>query len=411
MSRYLLGVLTLFISLDLFAARCKIDGEWYPYDSPQCNPGDPETSESTIPAQQEPILSPPPDPTTPSYIEQREFLDYMRPWNQVAYKVENLCSGKQVYGFKNSCRVNEEIGYWAMHGNFNMPEDIAHNAKVLCAGKTDSFYSQSMCMQSESRGFRIFYLKPEIPPDDLNEARTKCLLQHESYQVRGSCMASAEGKYKRKSSSVPEKRGTKAVYAVGRRQLPLGYSNKSDIANFTIDPSSQPVHKIIGGDEPPPEPLHVSQRAYHLDILSADFPTMEAFQTHMEQSTEYSILTISEPLVKDRAYLSFSVVNFMDPKRGARFVTESKGVAVLHLLVEAGYTYLVDFVVTSWGTSSYRVAAESNEHVIEDLGGSYNHVIALLKATGPGWTRVSLRQDYGTGYQLHAVAVTSTEKK
>jgi hypothetical protein len=222
-------------------------------------------------------------------------------------------------------------------------------------------------------------------------------------------MASAKGRYKRKQSGVPENKRTRAQYGSGRIQVPPGYSTESNIATFKVDPSSQPVVRVVVGNEPPPAPLHVSQRAYHLEILSADFPTMEAFQTHMEQSTEYSILTISEPLVKDRAYLSFNVVDFMDPKRGARFVTEREGVAVLHLLVEAGYTYLVDFIVTSWGTGSYRVAAESNEHVIEDLGGSYNHVIALLKATGPGWTRVSLRQDYGTGYQLHAVAVTSTE--
>jgi hypothetical protein len=50
---------------------------------------------------------------------------------------------------------------------------------------------------------------------------------------------------------------------------------------------------------------------------------------------------------------------------------------------------------------------ESNEFNLEDLGGSYNHVTALLKASSSGEARVGLTQDVGSGFNLYAVGVTS----
>ena len=44
------------------------------------------------------------------------------------------------------------------------------------------------------------------------------------------------------------------------------------------------------------------------------------------------------------------------------------------------------------GAGSYRLKVESNEFNLEDLGGSYNHVTALLKASSSGEARVGLTQ-------------------
>ena len=103
-------------------------------------------------------------------------------------------------------------------------------------------------------------------------------------------------------------------------------------------------------------------------------------------------------------------VSIFDPKRGALFTAASEGQAILHLSVESGRTYLIDFAVNSWEKSRYRMTAESGDQVYEDVDGNYQHVIAILKAKSLGWTQIALMQDLGPGFYLHSVAVTSTPR-
>lgn len=409
------AVSIFLFSSDINAARCKVDGVWYSYDSPECSPDRPEEPEQEKIVQHEEVAPPSPHPDPPSFATNSVMFAYMRPWDQVVYQVTSRCEEKQgIYIRNRSCQLREEIGYWAMHGNFEMPLTFSHQAKVSCTSKTDSFYSQSQCMQAESHGYRVLTGEFEMPSYVLKEAKTQCLQQHNSLTIIGQCLESAQRKYKKerdiaagRSFRSRSSGQVRPQSVVGRGEALPGYSSESDIATFIVDPAAQPVVQRVGGDQTLPEPLHVSQRAFYLGIRSADFPNLDEFHAYLDRSTDYFVLTMSEPLGKGGDYLSFTNTLNFNPISGARFGRDGNGVAWLHLMVEEGHTYLVDFVVTSFGAGSYRLAVESNEHTVEDLGGSFNHVTARLKASSSGSARVSLRQDVGNGFRLYAVAVTS----
>ena len=166
-----------------------------------------------------------------------------------------------------------------------------------------------------------------MPAHKLKEARVKCLQQHESFSVRGSCMTSAERKYKEandptlavqaQARKLAQKQGRVRELAVsGYREVPPGYSSESDIAKFEIDPAAVPEVRREVADRIPPEPLQIGQRAFYLGIQSADFPTMDAFQEYMNQSTEYFVLTPAEPMMEDRAFMTLYYPSFHE-SRGA----------------------------------------------------------------------------------------------
>ena len=404
-------------SADSHAARCKIDGVWYSYDSPECSPERPEQPKplKTIEPEEAPTAALPSGPV--NQVIDGPMFDHLHPWDQVVYQVENRCKQKQaVHSVRSTCALQEEMSYWAMHGNFEMPETFAYQAKVLCTGKTKSFSSQSGCMQAESYGYRIFTGEFEMPPDVVKKARAQCLQEHQSLQLIGRCMNMKQRKYQKEldiaagksfRSDRPRSRVLPQAVFDGRNYKEPGYATESEISTFIVDPAAQPPVQSATRDLTPPEPLHISQRAYHLGIRSADFPTMEAFQAHMDRSTDYFVLTMSEPVGEGGNYLSLVDSRHFNPNLHAGFGMDRSGWAWLHLVVEEGRSYLIDFVVESYGAGSYRLKVESNEFNLEDLGGSYDHVTALLKASSSGEARVGLTQDVGSGFNLYAVAVTS----
>ena len=189
-----IAVLFLLFPSNTYAARCKVNGEWYSYDSPKCNPHKSDGAEESDPIQQDSEPPPQEKPATPSYRYQG-VVGLLRPWDVVSLQAKKRCKDKQysmnVYFVAGSCLMAEEIGYWAMHGNFDMPEKIAPKAKALCIAKTESFASQSRCMQNESKGYASFVNDFEMPIQSLKKARAKCSEQYESYSIKGSCMRRA----------------------------------------------------------------------------------------------------------------------------------------------------------------------------------------------------------------------------
>ena len=124
-----------------------VDDEWYSYNSPECNPHkavDPDKQTDSI----APVISP---ITGPALMNSD-----LRPWSEVAYLAEQHCKEFKSPFSGLDCLIKEENSYWAMHGNFAMPEQIAADSKTICAAMTRSFRNQVLCMHNESVGYEKF---------------------------------------------------------------------------------------------------------------------------------------------------------------------------------------------------------------------------------------------------------------
>jgi hypothetical protein len=130
----------------------------------------------------------------------------------------------------------------------------------------------------------------------------------------------------------------------------------------------------------------------------------------MHKSTDHFKLDIQEPEVKNRGFLELVAPATVDPRRGAFFAADSAGQAILHLYVEKGRSYLIDFAVNSWENAQYRVTAESGEQVYTYIEDKCCHLLAKIKAISLGWSQVSLSQDFGPGFYLHSINVTLTPR-
>jgi hypothetical protein len=413
------AVLFLLFPADIYAARCKVNGEWYAYDSPECNPQQIDDSEESawVPIDPEPTSQD--KPSTPAYAQPKIIPAYQRPWPEVSYEVEERCKNAKpppLAVFK--CRSREEAGYWAMKSNFGLPEDVALEAKAICIAKTETFHSQSSCMEYESLGYRLFTLDYAMPANYLNVAKTKCLQQHRSYSDRGNCMMGEESDFDKKyghqfykprrtgrGTTTPKKPYVATVASTGK-----GPPRVSALARFSTSPAQRPSAEIGTNRSVPPYPMQIRERALHLGIDSSDFSTSSAFEAEMEEKTVHFVLTSKEPMIENKGFIELISPETMDPKRGALISPKTNGQVILHLSVEGGRIYLIDFVINSWEKGSYKLTAESGEQVYEDINGNYNHVIAQLAAVSLGWTQVELKQDLGAGFYLHAVAVTSIEQ-
>ena len=268
----------------------------------------------------------------------------------------------------DSCRRKEEMAYWAMHGNFDMPPDEAARAKTLCMSKTDSFEGQS------------------------------------------ACMISAKDRYKKgpKSRSVrPPNAEVHSLVAVSEHQPPPGYARQSGTVGFTVNPELDEVRNRAL--EPTiPQPMHISQRAYLIGIRSEDYPDFQAFEQAVEARSSTVLFSPARPFIEGVGSLSFSSAFSVNPERNlATLRSEDAAKVFLHLDVEKGRRYLVDFVVKSHARGSYRLKVKSDVRDIEDLGGAFNHLIAIVTAEGEGVTHISLSQPTGHTFELHAVQVTS----
>ena len=162
-------------------------------------------------------------------------------------------------------------------------------------------------------------------------------------------------------------------------------------------------------------PVHAARticpptRAFYVIPHGDGFAPSREDLTAIAELTTHFVLTAKQPYLEDEGHIIFMYPESVDPKRGALFIPKLSGQVKLHLYVKGGHRYFVDFVVNSWDKGVYRVTAESGEYSEEDPHGTFSHVLAILIAAGSGWTQVDLKQDSGTGFELHRVEVTSVE--
>ena len=403
-----LALLFLLIPYTANAARCKVDGQWYPYDSPQCSSQKVKGEEQDV-SSDEATHSQYPDLPGMEAIS-NEPGSYLLPWAQVSAKATMRCKSQPNDLMINNCRRREEIGYWAMHGNFDLPEDQLSTAKARCIAKTGSFESQSMCMQGESNGYVIFMRDFEMPDEVLNEARAKCTEQYEFFSNRGSCMTSAAEKYKTKDNSKLEnsiKKNTR-VYAKamgGKREIPAGYTIKSEVFVLNVDPGLKPAVRYAYPPDPPPSPLDAVKTGYILNTLQENTATNDEPGSEVQG---YFTLSTSQPFINDKANLSFVYPHHLDPVHGALIGGKDESSVTLTLSVEEGKRYLVDFVVMSGKPINYRVTVKEREHIYEDIAGTYRHILVELLADGSGRASIRLGSEYGEYFQFYSVGVTAS---
>lgn len=141
----LIVMLAFLFSADCFAAKCKVDGVWYDYDSPQCSPDRKERNHS------KPTTAAP----SPSVVGKGEET-----WADVKPKALKICEKKHdSYSLQAACMRNEERGYNQFQGSFGMPPKAEITAKMACYKKHDVYSLRAACMRNEQRGYEQLHEK------------------------------------------------------------------------------------------------------------------------------------------------------------------------------------------------------------------------------------------------------------
>ena len=188
-SQIFIATLATVLSFNIYAAKCRVDGKWYPYGSRECNLHKWNLSGVALP--------PPDNQTLPTEQDDIVVHRYKLPWDDVTEEAAERCRAQKLLPIPElNCRMQEELGYWAMHGNFELPKDIAILAKEMCIAKSANFSHQASCMQNESIGYAIFMGNFLMPTEQVEEARADCLQRYKSYSIMSSCMRTAEKNYR-----------------------------------------------------------------------------------------------------------------------------------------------------------------------------------------------------------------------
>jgi hypothetical protein len=300
----------------------------------------------------------------------------------------------------------EESGYWAMRGNFAMPEHLAEQSKAICVAKTTSFGSQAICMQGESRGYQDFTGASEMPDAKAAEARKQCEQKFASWSQRGECMRTANYRHK-----YPHGRSSRTVVAVGGAYIgpPPGYATESEVVTFRVRPPAHREAMVVGEPPPLPEPLNIRQRAARLALDAADPEVLQAAVDTLEAKADYNLLSAEVPHVEDVADLTFSWPETVNTTHGVRITEEKNSSVGLTLTVETGRVYLLEFVVRAFVEGSYVLTSGPDTHVFEDLGPAIQNVTVRLIPEESGRISLRLSRPLGKGFFFHAVAVTSVE--
>lgn len=114
-------------------------------------------------------------------------------------------------------------------------------------------------------------------------------------------------------------------------------------------------------------------------------------------------LSARRPWANEKGYVEFLLPYDVDTSVPAvNFNKNYPGVLEVHLKLEEGRSYLVDFALSSWGAGTYRAEVDGFAQEFADPKGELEHVLVALQATEDGWTRISFRRE-GTGYYLYTV--------
>lgn len=162
----------------------------------------------------------------------------------------------------------------------------------------------------------------------------------------------------------------------------------------------------------PPDPVEPQT----LDLLGAALgggfggAASGDFQNPGPPVLDHIELSARRPWVNEKGYLHFLLPFSLNPSSPSiNFNKNFPGLLTVKLKVEEGETYLVDFVVSSWGKGTYRVETSGGEQEFADTQGKLEHVLVALHATENGWTDIKFNRTGDTGHYLFTVHVDRIE--
>ena len=163
---------------------------------------------------------------------------------------------------------------------------------------------------------------------------------------------------------------------------------------FQVAPSQRPAAIMAPDPRLPaaPAPLDGDSRSKLLSSLGA---------TETEAPVSFR-LDAKTPFIEGQGYLRMSFPHTFHPEAPILFDKDFPGRLSVHLMVEAGASYLVDFAVAAQEAGSYTVVADSGEQDIEDSDG---HLLIALQAEASGWTSLRLSRAGGS-FNLYSVEIT-----
>lgn len=132
-----LAFMAILLANQAFGAECRVDGVWYPYNSPQCS-----SSSPPAPSRARPVAAPRGDT-----------------WSAEKPKAITRCQARHPDSFslQNGCLSNEERGFQAMQRDYDLPPEVASKAKARCTARHDSWSLRNGCMSNESRSYQKLY--------------------------------------------------------------------------------------------------------------------------------------------------------------------------------------------------------------------------------------------------------------
>jgi hypothetical protein len=166
------------------------------------------------------------------------------------------------------------------------------------------------------------------------------------------------------------------------------------VKTFQVAPSQRPAAIMAPNLRLPaaPAPLDTDFRSRLLSGLGAADPA----------APESFTLDAKTPYIEGRGFLRMSFPRTFHPEAPIVFDKEFPGRVSVHLMVEAGASYLVDFSVAAQEAGSYTVMADSGEQEITDADG---HLLLALQAEASGWTSLRLSRAGGS-FSLYSVEIT-----
>lgn len=417
--RLAIGLVVLILigtATSLYAAKCKVDGKWYSYDTPECrsNAEDrstaPGVSNPTAPLiqNQASTESPSASPAIP--------FDWPRTWAEVSNLARNHCAARQSKSFPGEyCMIQEEVGFWAMRGQFGLPTGVLAEVRSMCTELSGSFSQRLQCIRSAAMGYPKFAGRFSMPAKFENQARAKCRETYRSYSTRASCMKREERKFKMEY-------GTKSIPTSNRPRttsFSTSSSSRSGVPAFASYSPPAPLEFAINpalnssaAAQPPSslrlEPGHIGVRSYFLGIDARSFPSSEAFHDAIENQTETLVLTVEKPYIQNNAYLRIINPTRVSPVEGVQVLKEKGGRVELNLHVKGGRRYLVEFLVNPKSGSKYLVTTESGFQEIIDDPGHLGSLRVIVKAAGTGWTQIGVGPLGWNELNLTGVVVTSS---
>lgn len=401
----------------LHAAKCKVNGKWYSYDAPECRtntgispevPEPLETGEQSgqIQANFEPLPE-----AMPVAIE------WPRNWSEASVHASNYCVSKQSANFPAEyCMIQEEVGFWAMHGKFGLPSEVLVEVRSRCTEHQESFSQRSQCIRSEAMDYPKFAGNFRMPDEFESQAREKCGETYKSYSARASCMKREERNFKEKygtASAQAEYTPSAQISGTAIRKR-IGVSAHGSFSSpippeFTVNPALNTAVVDQPRSSLQPEPGYIGIRSHLLGIDARAFTSSADFLDAIENQTETIILTIEKPYIQDVAYLTVVGSNRVSPVEGVHALDGEKARVDLDIHLEAGKRYLVEFLVNPKPGNKYLVTTESGAQEMADEPGFLGSLRVIVKAAGNGWTKIGVGPQGQGDFSLTGVVVTSSD--